>query len=323
VILGQAIVSNGGASTPPPMNTTTSWSARPPPPVRDDTFQYNQRQPQQQQQSQESNSEISSSGHATSTVEIRKSRPRLDENDNDEDSFLHRLQNIIPRLQSSWIYRRTSTGDFATLDAWNNVAMNSPSKDRRNLFGWFAKAKTHPILDGKKSFTEEESKQSLLPEPVEDLMTRFGNADSSTLLNVYEEELCKVIGQRKAFWDLIFLISVVSGIREFATISVQLRVPTSIVEALTTTITEIQSILATSTETWIPILFAGAFLATKSKYLLCERYERALIQSVQSSVREDSQYGSLFFASGIVNSCGKLFTREDGYGDTGSNIIQS
>jgi ABC-type multidrug transport system fused ATPase/permease subunit len=216
--------------------------------------------------------------------------------DNDETSVLDRLKNLMPPLpnfRSFWRNRRTSVGDLATLDAWNSIEMNASPQDRRGVWSWLPKTKSTDIKENNPPLGEE-SKEFLYTEPMEDLTSRLRNGKMSSLLNVHEEELCKEIGRGKAFWDLISLIFLVAGVKELSALTVNFRLPNSFVETLTSTITDVLAILAASTETWIPILLISAYLASRTKYLLYETKENALIKSVESSIREESLYGSLF-----------------------------
>ena len=216
----------------------------------------------------------------------------FDEEENTVLDMIKKLVPPLPNLRNFWRNRKTSLGDLATLDAWNSVEMSSLSiENRRGIWRWLRSTKSNDV---KKSPMENESTELLHTEPMEDLTSRFRNGKMSSLLNVHEEELCQVIGRGKALWDLVALMFVVAGVRELASLTANFRLPNSLVEALTTTISDLIFILAASTETWIPIVWFGAFLACRTKYLLCDRKEMALIESVKSSIREESQYGSLF-----------------------------
>lgn len=221
-------------------------------------------------------------------------RPYPDEDD--ESTLMERIGRFlppIPRIRLSFrVGHKSTSRDFANaaLDAWKaDEAAYLP--ERRGLLGFFRRKPSD--FDSIPRNVAQVEHKDVLTAPIADLMERCREGETSSLLNMKEEEHCRSVGRQKAAFDLMFLAFIIAGARQLPDLS-DFRVPRSMVEALTTTVTDLLSFMAASTETWAPFAFAGAFLATKTKTLLCERKENIMAAKAESTIREESQYATLF-----------------------------
>ena len=256
---------------------------------RSSTQQQESAQPQQQQQ--------------------RPPPPRRSYPDEDEElslaAKLGKFLPPIPRLSSLNMlnpFRRRNSIDYANLDAWNlEEEASVAARPRRGLLGLFGKKANKDDEDLKvpRSIAAVAQPSKIFTEPMADLMERCREGKTASLLNRGEKKSCRTIGRQRAALDLLFLTFVIAGIRQLPSFD-GLHMPQSVVEALTNSITEAFSFLAASTETWAPFALAGAFLAIKTRSLVCDKKAYVLAENVESSILEETQYGSLFLR--IVSS---------------------
>lgn len=194
-------------------------------------------------------------------------------------------------------FRRRGSYDLAnsqSLDAWKADEEESLAGKRQGFLGLLGRRNADAMIPPRAVAASRASTGSkIFTEPMADLMERCREGKAASLLNKTEKESCRTIGRQRAVLDLFFLTFIIVGTRHLPSFN-DFRVPHSVVDALTTSVTDAFSFLAASTETWAPFAFIAAFLATKTRSVLCDSKTDVLAASVESSILEESQYGSLF-----------------------------
>lgn len=225
---------------------------------------------------------------------ISPRRPYPD--DDDDVTLMEKMGRFVPRIKLPFRlnpFQRGMSRDFenAALDAWR-ADEEASRAEGGGFFGFFTRKQSD--LDSIPRYVQSKEQKDVITAPVADLIERCGKGEASSLLNAKEEDRCRSIGRQKAVFDLLFLAFMLAGTQHLPDDGRVFRLPRSVVEALTTGVTDLLNLVAASTETWSPYAFVSAFLAVKTRSLLCDKKERALAAEAESSIREESQYGSLF-----------------------------
>lgn len=237
----------------------------------------------------------------SATPPPRRTYPDEDE----EESWTARVARImppIPRIPRLSFGRGSLRDPYstATLDAWS--ADDEEVTGSRGLLGIFGRRKpstelppTHPVVVVKE--------ESTLTPTMNELMERCQNGKSTRLLTAQDERECRAIGRRRAMLDIVKLLSSLVAVRQLPLLDV--GVPHSVSELMSTFLPSLSSAVAASVDTWAPFALAAAFLASESDLLIRRSRLESFSSTVEQSVREDAQYGSLFLRLFSSTSMGK------------------
>jgi ABC-type multidrug transport system fused ATPase/permease subunit len=190
-------------------------------------------------------------------------------------------------------FSRESSRDYtdAVLDAWKDDEDESNSRFSGVLGRFRKKGSSTANYVAKNTFLKDQEK--VITEPMSDLMERCSEGEAASLLNRRERTMCKTIGHQEALLDILILVFATVGLKELKSVS-NIQIPRSVVEILTTFITDVLSALAASVDTWAPHAFIGAFLAAKTIDVFCESKAKWLADEVDSYISDEVRYGTLF-----------------------------
>jgi ABC-type multidrug transport system fused ATPase/permease subunit len=293
------IRANGGASTPynneqrqPPPSVARATqpspqSAKGPDPMRRET----------QASSPRPSPPVAKNAFPGNTPRRPPPRPVRPYDDDEDQSLMGKLAQALPsiprmsfpkmRFRGRNSFRNLSAA--ATLDAWN---AEDEAAESRGFLALFRRKDREPKNQSASPSRSKPKGRELTP-PLADLMERCHNGKSVSVLSAADESKCVGIGRSRALLDIAFLSFVLIGVRQLPNLGT-IILPWSVSELISSTVPSVLSTLANAMDTWAPYAFAAAILATRTNSLLFNMGVEPLIRTVESAIRDETQYGVLF-----------------------------
>jgi ABC-type multidrug transport system fused ATPase/permease subunit len=226
-----------------------------------------------------------------------------DDDDDDDSSWIAKIARMlpsIPRIPSlRGLFGSEDWGDAAALDAWKaDEDRGNANRKRgfRSLFG----ANDESSEGGSRvksrvssSTTDRDSGQKLPPIPVDRLLKRCNQGNTTALLSTDDDARCVSLGRARALTDLTVASFLILGIKSLPGLQ-EMGFPSSFAILVTETLPAMLSAAFEAMDSWAPFCFVAALLATFTNTLLSNTVLLRLSESIERAVRDEVQYSQLF-----------------------------
>lgn len=242
----------------------------------------------------------SQQGGMSSSSSSSSARPTLKYGDDDDDdsSWTSRLGQMlppIPRMHRLRLFGRRSINEYsdATLDAWR--ARDDDGSERKGLLRLLLGKSKRDDTSGpaRPAARINRDTSTAMTSTMKDLLDRCQNDNTTALLlSVEDKHKCASIGRSSAVFDMVALLAILIAARQLPMVSLQL--PRSIAELFSSTLPALSSLIIDSLDTWVPFALVAALLASSTNALITSNRKNSLASEIESSVRDETRYGSLF-----------------------------
>lgn len=205
---------------------------------------------------------------------------------------LSKLGKLVPRFS----FRRRHAYAYDTnLDAWDAV-YGEDSKKGGGLFGFFKKSKSESSSSSNSLFRHSPHDASDDQSPlIASMISRSAHGKHASLLRGADMRASNTIGRNKAILDILYMVSVILGVKLLSGFEDVASLPRSFQELTSMILPKAGSIVnELMAGSWALFAFLYAYLFRYTREQLLDRKTDILADSVASSVREESEYAQLY-----------------------------
>ena len=204
--------------------------------------------------------------------------------DDDSENLLQRAMSILPRISLSNPFRSDSVPDMSS-SLWD--AEDDEDASETGFFSIFrrsGKGRGQASFRSMRASHHTDVDDEFLNQP---LQKRIRDG-SPSLLTSDEERMCRRIGSRRAFFDLMFVGFLASSFHELPPMQ-----PEMFHGSLATVLSAVAEWIPMLADSWSPILFAAALLAASTSHLVTDQQFRTFTAKLQGVVELEATRGDL------------------------------